>query len=177
MGGGGSGVSYSRTSGSIKSQDLRSEVKNSLKRTEDRLKSKTPKIIYPTRNVFISFHAADEMQIKLLRHQAKDNRFDFKFRDYSVKEPLKDPWKRYCAERISQSSFTIVMIGEKTASRSAVKWEIAESYRQGKEVVGVRIYKNANHNIPKKMLNNNAKIVDWNLSDLTEILSEISSFP
>ena len=38
------------------------------------------------RNVFISFDVDDKKMINLIRHQAKDDRFPFKFRDYSVKE-------------------------------------------------------------------------------------------
>jgi len=176
MGGGGGGVSYAKSSGSIDSQDLRKEVKNNIKKTEERLKSKTPEITYPTRNVFISFHMADEMQVKLLRHQAKDDRFNFKFRDYSAKEPFKDPWKKHCSEKISKSSFSVVMIGENTYKRPAVKWEIAESYRQGKEVIGVRIYRDSNHKVPKQMVDNNAKIINWNLGDIMETLSDVSTF-
>ncbi len=176
MGGGGGGreTSYSKSTTGINSQNLRREVKDSIRKTEKRLKSKESKITYPSRNVFISFHMADEMQVKLLRHQAKDNRFNFKFRDYSAKEAFKDPWKKYCREKIKQSSFTIVMIGEDTHKRPAVKWEIAESYRQGKEVIGIRMYRDENYKIPQQMNEKNAKIVNWNLGDIMEILSEAS---
>ena len=42
------------------------------------------------RNVFISFDVDDEGMVNLLRHQAKNDRFPFEFRDYSVKrsDPL-----------------------------------------------------------------------------------------
>src|SRR3989344_6637177 len=63
------------------------------------------------KNAFISFHIEDEAQVGLLRHQAKSDKFDLKFTDYSVKEPFDNKWKTRCEERIKQSSITIVMIG------------------------------------------------------------------
>ena len=56
------------------------------------------------RNVFISFHMEDEAQVGLLRHQAKSNKFNLKFTDYSVKTPFNNNWKARCEERIKQSS-------------------------------------------------------------------------
>ena len=50
-----------------------------------RRKNKFPKQISEQRNVFISFDMDDERMINLLRSQAKDERFPFAFRDYSVK--------------------------------------------------------------------------------------------
>jgi len=122
------------------------------------------------RNVFISFHVEDEDRVRLLRMQAKDNQFGIHFRDYSVKEPFDSAWKRRCRERIAQTSATIVMIGSDTASREAVNWEIAESLRQEKKVIGVRIYRHENHPIPKQMIENNCPIVDWNLARMSRHL-------
>lgn len=60
------------------------------------------------------------MQVKLLRYQSKDDRFNFKFRDYSAKVPFTERWKTQVKERIEQSSFTICMIGKETHKREAV---------------------------------------------------------
>lgn len=122
------------------------------------------------RNVFISFHIEDEAQVNLFRTQAKDERFDIEFRDYSVKEPFDEKWKTNCRERISQTSALVCMIGPKTAQREAVIWEIEEAYRQGKRVIGVRIYRNKNYPVPKPLLEHNAPIVDWDLSRISELL-------
>lgn len=40
------------------------------------------------RNVFISFDISDKHTVNLLRSQAKDERFPFRFRDYSVKKSI-----------------------------------------------------------------------------------------
>ena len=122
------------------------------------------------RNVFISFHINDEPQVNLLRAQAKSEQFDIEFRDYSVKEPFDEKWKTNCRERISQTSALICMIGEQTAQREAVNWEIEETYRQGKKVIGVRIYRHENHRVPRPLLEHGAPIVEWNLGEISKLL-------
>lgn len=108
----------------------------------------------------------DEAQVDLLRHQAKSDRFDLEFTDYSVKEPFDERWKSQCTERLRQSSVVIVMIGEETHLRPAVLWEINKAYELGKPVVGVRIYKDANHKVPEQMQFNGARIVNWNMQEI-----------
>ena len=118
------------------------------------------------RNVFISFHVDDEAQVDLLRSQAKNENYDLEFRDYSVKEPFDEKWRTNCKQRIAQTSAVVCMIGENTAERPAVNWELEEAYRQGKKVIGVRIYRDKNHAIPKVLKDNKAPILEWNLKDI-----------
>ena len=122
------------------------------------------------RNVFISFHIEDEAQVNLLRQQAKNEKFDLEFRDYSIKEPFDEAWKKQTSDRISKTSATIVMIGCGTAQRKAVEWEIREAHKQGKKVIGVRIYKRANHSIPPAMKEHGDKIVSWNMHKINDVL-------
>ncbi len=122
------------------------------------------------RNVFISFHVEDEAQVNLLRSQSATEGSDLVFRDYSVKEPFDEKWKTNCKERIAQTSATICMIGSETSTREAVNWELDESYRQGKQVIGVRIYRDQNHPIPRPLLDNHAPIMEWNLKKIAEVL-------
>lgn len=154
----GNSTGYTPTSRSA--EQAEQIFKNSVKEVE--LASSKPRI----RNVFISFSVADEGPVNLLRSQAKDPRYDLEFRDYSVKQPFDEKWKTNCKERISQTSATIVAIGEDTASREAVIWEIEESYRQGKMVIGVRISKDRNDPIPAPMKEHNAPIVNWTLDEI-----------
>jgi len=124
------------------------------------------------RNVFISFNVEDKAQVDLLRSQAKDERFGLEFRDYSVKEPFDEKWKTNCRDRIAQTSATICMMGPDTATRPAVIWELEESYRQGKLVIGVRIYRDRNYPIPKPLLDNRAPIINWDIDELNRLLSQ-----
>ena len=124
------------------------------------------------RKVFISFHMEDEAQVGLLRHQAKNDKFNLEFRDYSVKKPFDSYWKTQCEERIKQTSITIVMIGPETYKRPAVLWEINKSYELGKKVVGVRIRKDEDDPIPGPLLRNNAKIINWNMEEIQNELDK-----
>ena len=122
------------------------------------------------KRAFISFHMDDESQVQLLRHQAKNDNFDLEFTDYSVKEPFDERWKSQCTERIRQSSVLVVMIGEETHTRQAVLWEINKAYELGKPVVGVRVYKDANHNLPHPMKENGARIVNWKMEEIQDAI-------
>ena len=124
------------------------------------------------RNVFISFHVDDEAQVNLLRSQSKSEDFDIAFRDYSVKEPFDEKWKSQCRERIAQTSAMVCMIGEHTAERPSVIWELEEAYKQGKKVIGVRIYRDSNHQIPEPLKIHGARIINWDLAELRKFLDE-----
>lgn len=124
------------------------------------------------RRVFISFHIEDEAQVNLLRQQAKDKKYDIEFIDYSVKEPFDNKWKTRCTERIKRSSVFICMIGPETYKREAVLWEINKAYELGKKVIGIRIYRDKSHKIPKPLVENNAKITYWNLEDIANELEK-----
>jgi len=122
------------------------------------------------RNVFISFAIEDENQVNLLRSQAKDDRFDFQFRDYSIKQPFDEAWKTQCKEVIALTSVVIVAIGETTADSDAVDWEIREAHRQGKKVIGMRLHKTENHRIPRALQEFGDKIIDWKADQLGDEL-------
>lgn len=172
---GGSGGAHYVPTKTKNAEELRRIAQDSIRNTEKRLTKKPQIVTYPQKNVFLSFYMEDKNLIELLRHQAKSDRFDLKFRDYSAKEPFSDPWKKHCSQRISQCSTVVVMIGKDTAIRPAVKWEIKEAYKQGKEVVGIRGYRDSNHKVPEQMVKNKAKIVDWNLGDVNEVLYDITN--
>lgn len=126
----------------------------------------------PQRNVFISFHTEDEDQVNLLRSQAKNENQNLVFRDYSIKEPFDEQWKSRCRERIAQTSASIVMIGPETANREAVNWEIEESYRQGKKVIGVRIYRDRNDPVPRAIRKHESSVINWNLAEIQRLLDQ-----
>lgn len=69
-------------------------------------------------------------------------------------------------EYIKPASVTIVLIGNKTANSKWVKWEIAESFRQGKGLLGIHL-KGKNGDVPKGLPTNHVgswqpeKFVEW----------------
>nr|WP_321351880.1 TIR domain-containing protein [uncultured Methanoregula sp.] len=121
--------------------------------------------------VFISFHIDDEAQVNLLRHQAKNSE-QLEFDDRSVKEPFDEEWKRQCTERIKKSDIIIVAIGEHTHEREAVEWEINKAHELGVPVIGMRIYKDENHKVPKSMVEHKDKVIPWDLEKIQEELDK-----
>lgn len=93
------------------------------------------------RNVFISFAYEDHDKVNLLRAHAKNENSPIEFNDWSVSEPINSeraPYiKQKIAERIAQSSLTVVFLSNATLKSEWVEWEIEESLRQGKKVIGV----------------------------------------
>ena len=123
------------------------------------------------RNVFISFDVDDESMIDLLRMQAKNNKFPFEFRDYSVKDPFEYGWKEEVRGLIHLSSAVIVAIGKNTHKSDAVNWEIGEAHRQGKKVIGIRLHRKKKHKIPYTM-NEYDKITYWDTYKIAHILKK-----
>lgn len=122
------------------------------------------------RNVFISFDVDDEGMVNLLRSQAKDDRFQFGFRDYSVKEPFDSAWKSKVRDRIDQTSAVIVAIGENTHKSKAVDWEIREAHRQGKLIIGMRLHSDKSHIVPQAMKEYGDKVIYWDTKTLGKML-------
>ena len=95
----------------------------------------------PKQNVFISFAAEDLNEVNLLRGQAKNENSDIEFNDWSLKSPFDSKNAEYIRrgirERLRQTSVTIVFVSPAAAGSKWVNWEIEESLKLGKGVVGV----------------------------------------
>lgn len=154
MGGGGGG---SRSIGDIKT--LIEEAKKKLQEGNGR------------KNVFISFAYEDNNEVNLLRGQAKNDKLPIEFNDWSVKEPINSERATYIkqkiADRINQSSLTVVYLSDKTAGSDWVKWEIEKSLELGKKVIGVYKGDVPPTNIPPGI----SKCVPW--SSLADTIEKI----
>jgi hypothetical protein len=118
------------------------------------------------RNVFISFVAEDLADVNLLRAQARNERTDLEFNDWSVKEPFDSEHaeyiKRGIRERIRQCSVTVVYVSEATAGSAWVNWEIAESIRLGKGVVAMYKGTRPPARLPRALTEHAIQPVPWN---------------
>ncbi len=110
--------------------------------------------------------------MNLLRHQGGSSD-KLEFTDYSVKEPFEEQWKTQCAERIKQSTAVVVAIGPETHARPAILWEIEKAHELGKPVIGMRIYRDANHRIPQPMAKHGDTVIEWDLDRLQAELDRI----
>lgn len=121
-----------------------------------------------TPRAFISFEMEDKWARDFLAQHAKDKRNDVEFLDYSVKVPFDSKWKTECVKRIGATKGTVVLIGSTTWSSEAVKWEIAETLRQGHYVFGVQINTDETHTIPTGLPAKN--VIRWDFNQIVQWL-------
>ena len=95
------------------------------------------------RRIFISFDHDDTQQVNgfLGLRQIIDG---FEFYNHKLDRRIKSTDVGYIGrvireEYISPASVTVVLIGNGTAESSWVQWEIKESVRQGKGILGIRL--------------------------------------
>lgn len=117
---------------------------------------------------FISFEMEDRWARDFLAQQAKDERNDIAFYDFSVKNAFDSKWKTECKQRIAMTKGTIVLIGRTTWLADAVLWEIAETVRQGHYMFGIQINKDETHIVPTGLPSQN--VIRWNFAQITQWL-------
>ena len=132
-----------------------------------------------SRHVFISFDHEDLNEVNLLRGQAKNDKVDLQFDDHSVKEPFDstnaDYIKRQIREKIDRCSVAVVYLSDKTASSKWVNWEIEESIKRGKGVIGVYKRDKAPTRVPPAFQQNGCKAVKWEHTALTKAIEDAST--
>ena len=132
-----------------------------------------------SRHVFISFDHEDLNEVNLLRGQAKNDSIDLQFDDHSVKEPYDSTSaeyiKRNIREKIDRCSVTMVYLSEKTASSKWVNWEIEESLKRGKGVIGVYKGETPPAQTPPAFKQNECKAVKWEHAALTKAIDYAST--
>jgi MTH538 TIR-like domain (DUF1863) len=128
-------------------------------------------------HVFISFSAEDMNEVNLLRGQAKNENSDLAFDDYSVKKAYNsedaDYIKRQIREKIDKASVTVVYLSPHAAKSEWVNWEIAESIKRGKGVVGIYNGNTAPAAVPRAFRDNGCKAVPWKHNDLIRAIAEV----
>lgn len=138
-----------------------------LRRLEARAKGKIAEASGDphSRHFFISFDHDDLNEVNLFRGQAKNDNTDLNFDDHSVKEPYNssnsDYIKQKINEKIERCSATVVYLTDKSASSPWVNWEISQSVKMGKAVVGVYKGDSAPNSLPKEFAANNCTAVKW----------------
>ena len=130
-------------------------------------------------NVFISFSSEDISEVNLLRGQAKNENSDIEFNDFSLRVPFDSNRAEYIRrgirERIRQSSVTVVYLSNSSATSKWVDWEIRESMKLGKGVVGMYKGSDPPRRFPKAIVDGGIKVVPWNQRELSRAIREASA--
>lgn len=149
-------------------KDLEKLAKREIKKASESIK----------RNVFISFNTDDIDEINLLRGQAKNDKTGLEFSDRSLKDPFNSEnaeyIKRGIREKIDQASVTVVYLSENSHKSKWVNWEIEESLRKRKGVIGVYKGNKPPSILPKVFNKNNLKAVKWTHENLNSAIKEAS---
>ncbi len=95
------------------------------------------------RHLFLSFHAGDRKQVDGFRLMSLNQRVALEFYDASVRVPINSQRATYVRQvirnKISRAEVLVCLIGNGTAWREWVDWEIAEAKALRKGVCGVRL--------------------------------------
>lgn len=125
------------------------------------------------RRVFLSFHAEDLPQVRGFRLMAATPNIALGFHDGSVREAVDSDSSSYIRGiikgKIRQSSVLVCLIGNGTAWRDWVDWELQTAYEMRKGVCGVRM-KGSRGRTPKILLEMNAPIADWDLTSIVKVI-------
>jgi hypothetical protein len=126
------------------------------------------------RRVFFSFHYADIWRVNVVRNShVVDGTAVAGFQDGSLWEEAKkkgdEAVKKMIDDALDGTSVTCVLIGEKTAQRPYVAYEIEESIERGNGIFGVRIHTINGQDkkpgvwgpAPKELIAAGAPIYDW----------------
>lgn len=93
---------------------------------------------------FLSFVEEDLNLVNLFRGQAKNERFDLNFADYSIKQPFNsrnaDYIGRGITDQIRLCTLTICLCGPTTYTSEWVNWELKKSLELGKPIMGILLY-------------------------------------
>ena len=127
-------------------------------------------------HVFISFAYEDEDEVNLLRGQAKNQNTELEFDDFSLKQAVnsenEDYIKKHIRERIDRASVTAVYLTPDSAKSEWVDWEIRESLRRGKGVIGVYKGDAPPAQLPSAFNEFGLKTVKWSHQELMDAIAE-----
>jgi hypothetical protein len=116
------------------------------------------------RRLFLSFHAEDRLQVNGFRLMAYSRNSPIDFYDGSVRTAINSLQSSYIRatirEKIERCSVVVCLIGNGTAWRDWVDWELETAIELGKGVCGVRL-KGSSGRAPEILHRIDAPIAQW----------------
>ena len=122
------------------------------------------------RRIFLSFHAEDVQQINGFRLLQYNDSVALDFADASIKTPINSANSSYIkqviAEKIRACSIVVCLIGNGTAWRDWVDWELNKGLELGKGLCGVRL-KGSYGRAPELLKEIGAPVARWDMNEIT----------
>ncbi len=116
------------------------------------------------RRLFMSFHYEDRLQVQGFKLMAYNPHLKFEFHDTGLTEAVNSESSGYVrsviADKIHHCSVLVCLIGDGTAWRQWVDWEINKAIELGKGVCGIRL-KGSRGTAPPILQEIDARVTPW----------------
>ena len=130
------------------------------------------------RRAFTSFHHEDARQVQGFRLMLINRNIDLDLYDLGLRVAINSERSSYIKavvrERISRSSVAICFIGNRTAWRPWVEWELRTALELGKGICGVRL-KGARGPAPSVLRESAAPIVGWGVEEIVSAIERAAA--
>lgn len=130
------------------------------------------------RKVFLSFHHEDLRQVSGFRLMTKNPKLNLEISDDENRYPVDSTHagyvKRAIRAKIRSVDVVVCMIGNGTAWRDWVDWELKAAEQENVGICGVRL-KGARSRAPEGLRNRNASVARWNLMEITAAIERAAA--
>jgi hypothetical protein len=126
------------------------------------------------RRIYLSFHVEDLAQVRGFRLMARAPNLEIEFYDGSLREVINSTRGSYVKQQIrsiiQKASVVVCLIGNGTAWRDWVEWELRTAFELGKGICGIRL-KDSRGRAPQILADIGAPIARWgNVQDLISVI-------
>ena len=131
------------------------------------------------RRVYLSFHVEDLDQVRGFRLMARAPNLELEFRDGSLREVINSTRGSYIKQQIrsiiQKASVVVCLIGNGTAWRDWVEWELNTAFELGKGICGIRL-KDSRGRAPQLLRDIDAPIAVWgDVQDLVAVIERAAA--
>lgn len=126
------------------------------------------------RRLFLSFHAEDKQRVQGFRLMCKNPRMEeHDFYESSLSVPINSEDGTYLRQalraKIERCNVLVCLIGNGTAWREWVDWEVCTAYELGKGVCGVRL-KASYGRTPPELVERRAPVASWDMEEIIRVI-------
>jgi hypothetical protein len=126
------------------------------------------------RRIYLSFHVEDMLQVRGFRLMAQAPSLEIDFHDGSLREVINSTRGSYIKQQIrsiiQKTSVVVCLIGNGTAWRDWVDWELNTALGLGKGICGIRL-KDSRGRAPQVLRDIDAPIARW--GDVHDLIATI----
>jgi hypothetical protein len=126
------------------------------------------------RRIYLSFHVEDLAQVRGFRLMSRAPNLEIEFHDGSLREVIDSTRGSYIKQQIrsiiQKSSIVVCLIGNGTAWRDWVEWELKTAVELGKGICGIRL-KDSRGPVPQPLKDIDAPIARW--GDVQDLVAAI----